>query len=238
MAFDSPFSQNRTSNMPNSCVVVFSGGQDSTTCLFWAKENFQKVIALTFDYGQRHRIELESAKLICSKYNIPQVVLPINTFQALGGNSLIDSTMEVENSLSSSGLPNSFVPGRNLVFMTFAAAFAWQHHIQDLVTGVCETDYSGYPDCRLHTMQALQESISLGMDAHFQIHTPLMHLDKKATVLLAQQVGALDALALSHTCYNGTFPPCGHCPACQLRAKGFAEAGLVDPLIQRAQVTL
>lgn len=224
--------------MSNSCVVVFSGGQDSTTCLFWAKQNFQNVIALTFDYGQRHRIELESAQTICEKYSIPQVVLPINTFQVLGGNSLTDSSIPVENAPNANSLPNSFVPGRNLIFMTFAAAFAWQKNIQDLVTGVCETDFSGYPDCRLHTMQALQESISLGMDAKFRIHTPLMHLDKKATVLLAKQVGALEALAYSHTCYNGEFPPCGHCPSCQLRAKGFAEALLVDPLIQRAQVNL
>lgn len=221
--------------MESSCVVVFSGGQDSTTCLFWAKQRFKTVIALTFDYGQRHQIELEAAAHICKQYAVPHFTLPVDTFKVLGGNSLVDSSIEVKGT-GAGNLPDSFVPGRNLIFMTYAAAFAWQRGISDLVTGVCQTDYSGYPDCRQNTMQALEQSISLGMERDFKIHTPLMFLSKKESIILAQEVGALEALAWSHTCYNGTFPPCGTCPACILRAKGFAEAGIIDPLIHRAQL--
>jgi len=220
--------------MQESCVVVFSGGQDSTTCLYWAKRHFKKILAVTFDYGQRHRIELDCAAKICADFDIPQTVLPLNSFTALGGNSLTDPNQAVEG-LGRGHLPDSFVPGRNLVFLTLAAAFAWQRNISDLVTGVCQTDYSGYPDCRLNTMRSLESSISLGMDSLFHIHTPLMHLSKKQSVELAQEVGAFDALAFSHTCYNGVFPPCGKCPACELRAKGFAEAGVADPLMTRAK---
>lgn len=197
--------------------------------------NYTKVLALTFDYGQRHLIELQSAAKICRDAGIEQTVLPIDTFRALGGNSLTDPNLSVTG-LGKGNLPDTFVPGRNLVFMTYAAAFAWQRGITNLVTGVCETDYSGYPDCRLNTMRALEEAISLGMDSHFKILTPLMHLDKKQTVELAIEVGALAALAWSHTCYNGQFPPCGTCPACSLRAKGFAAAGVPDPLVERARV--
>jgi 7-cyano-7-deazaguanine synthase len=215
-----------------SCLVVFSGGQDSTTCLYWAKQQFEKVHAVTFDYGQRHRIELEAARVICELAQVSQVVLPINSFSALGGNSLTDANQEIIG-VGKGNLPDSFVPGRNLVFMTLAAAYAWQNDIFDLVTGVCQTDYSGYPDCRLNTMRALEQSISLGMDAKFTIHTPLMHLSKKESILLAREVGAYQALASSHTCYNGQFPPCGTCPACILRAKGFEEAQYPDPLVER-----
>ncbi|MHC5067932.1 MAG: 7-cyano-7-deazaguanine synthase, partial [Planctomycetota bacterium] len=130
-------------------------------------------------------------------------------------------------------LPNTFVPGRNLLFLTLAAAWAYQLGAANLVTGVCETDFSGYPDCRATTMRALEAALTAGMDAGFVIHTPLMHLDKAATVALAQELNALDLLAWSHTCYNGVVPPCGACPACQLRARGFAEAGIEDPLLRR-----
>lgn len=218
--------------MADSCVVVFSGGQDSTTCLFWARTRFASVHALTFDYGQRHRIELESAEEICRRFQFSHTVLPIDTFRALGGNSLVDPSQKVEG-LGKGNLPDTFVPGRNLVFLTYAAAFAWQRGIDDLVTGVCQTDYSGYPDCRQNTMESLQHSISLGMERDFRIHTPLMHLTKAASIHLACEVRALDALAFSHTCYQGQCPPCGTCPACALRAKGFAEAGIPDPLVER-----
>ena len=128
-------------------------------------------------------------------------------------------------------LPNTFVPGRNLVFLTYAAAFAYQRGARHLVTGVAQTDYSGYPDCREETIAALTTAINLGMETELQIHTPLMHLSKADTVLLAQEVGALAALADTHTCYNGKRPPCGACQACLLRAKGFNEAGIADPLL-------
>ncbi|HSQ41419.1 MAG TPA: 7-cyano-7-deazaguanine synthase QueC [Fibrobacteraceae bacterium] len=218
----------------SSCLVVFSGGQDSTTCLYWAKKKFAQVCAVTFDYGQRHRVELEAASKICQLAKVSQTVLPVDTFRALGGNTLTDP-VRTPAGMGPGNLPDTFVPGRNLVFLTFAAALAWQKGISDLVTGVCQTDYSGYPDCRENTMRALEDSISLGMDRHFRIHTPLMFLTKKESVLLACGLGALDALAWSHTCYNGEFPPCGHCPACLLRAKGFAEAGVPDPLVERAR---
>jgi 7-cyano-7-deazaguanine synthase len=128
-------------------------------------------------------------------------------------------------------LPNTFVPGRNIVFLTFAAACAWQRNIEHLVTGVAQTDYSGYPDCREETIEALQLTIRLGMASNVVIHTPLMSLSKKETVLLARDLGALEAMALTHTCYEGRRPPCGECPACILRARGFNEAGIEDPLL-------
>lgn len=215
-----------------SCVVVFSGGQDSTTCLFWARKYFETVHALTFDYGQRHRIELSAAAEICRRFGFAHTVLPVDTFRALGGNTLVDQTQDISGTVQGK-LPDTFVPGRNLVFMTYAAAFAWQREIDDLVTGVCQTDYSGYPDCRQNTMEALETSISLGMERPFKIHTPLMFLTKAQSIHLAQEVKAMDALAYSHTCYNGNSPPCGTCPACILRAKGFQEADLPDPLLQR-----
>jgi 7-cyano-7-deazaguanine synthase len=215
-------------------LVLFSGGQDSTTCLYWAIAHFgsNAVETLTFDYGQRHRIELDAARQVADYAKVRNTVLPINTFAAIGGSSLTDTTLDVPESIDSgTELPNTFVPGRNLVFLTFAAAFAWQRGIRHLVAGVAQTDYSGYPDCRQETITALQACLRLGMEREFDLHTPLMHLSKKQTVELAVELGALDALALSHTCYNGARPPCGQCPACRLRAKGFSEAGVRDPLL-------
>jgi 7-cyano-7-deazaguanine synthase len=218
--------------MANKAVVVLSGGQDSTTCLYWAMHRFgaSAVEALTFDYGQRHRIELECAEKVAAFANVPHTTLPIDTFAALGGNALTDAGITVEDARAGE-LPNTFVPGRNLVFLTFAAAFAWQRGITDLVTGVAQTDYSGYPDCRQETIDALVPALNLGMEREFTIHTPLMNLSKKETVEMARDFGALDAMALTHTCYNGQRPPCGECPACRLRAKGFEEAGIADPLM-------
>ena len=215
-------------------LVVLSGGQDSTTCLYWAIDHYgvAGIETLTFDYGQRHRIELECAKAVAAHAGVTNVVLPIDTFAALGGDALTDNDVEVQRGTeASTGLPNTFVPGRNLVFLTFAAAFAYQRGIANLVTGVAQTDYSGYPDCRESTMTSLQQTLRLGMEFEVTIHTPLMHLSKKETVLLARDLGALPAMALTHTCYNGMRPPCGDCPACELRARGFAEAGVEDPLL-------
>lgn len=217
-----------------AALVVFSGGQDSTTCLYWAKERFQELYAVTFDYGQRHRIELESAAAIAALAGVPLTVLPIPTLAILGSGSLFGTT-QVTGAIGDDGLPDSFVPGRNLIFLTFAAALAYKLGAAHLVTGVCETDFSGYPDCRRNTMDALAASLNFGMEANFVIDTPLMHLTKAETVKLAAACGAMSALALSHTCYNGVFPPCGSCPACELRARGFAEAGVADPLVERAK---
>lgn len=218
----------------NATLVVLSGGQDSTTCLYWAIERFgaASIETITFDYGQRHRIELECAQRVAEFAGVPNVILPIDTFAALGGDALTDPGIDVEQGIvESSGLPNTFVPGRNLVFLTFAAAYAWQRNITQLVTGVAQTDYSGYPDCREGTITALQHTLRLGMESNITVHTPLMHLSKKETVELARDLGALPAMAHTHTCYNGQRPPCGKCPACELRAKGFAEAGIEDPLL-------
>lgn len=213
-------------------LVVLSGGQDSTTCLYWALARFGKVETLTFDYGQRHRIEIDCAARIARRAGVRNTVLPLDTLAALGGNSLTDESIAIrDDDDRGSGLPNSFVPGRNLLFLTAAAAYAWQHEINHIVTGVAQTDYSGYPDCRRETLDALQQALRLGMESNVELHTPLMDLSKKDTVLLAQSLGALDAMALTHTCYMGTRPPCGLCPACVLRAKGFAEAGIADPLL-------
>ena len=220
--------------MSAKALVVLSGGQDSTTCLYWAIDRFgrENVSSVTFDYGQRHRIELISAAEIADFAGVPNVILPIDTFAALGGDALTTKDITVESALDGeTGLPNTFVPGRNLIFLTFAAAFAYQRNIAHLVTGVAQTDYSGYPDCREETMKSLQSTIQQGMDSEVQIHTPLMHLSKKETVELAQELAALPAMAMTHTCYNGQRPPCGHCAACELRAKGFAEAGVADPLL-------
>ena len=220
--------------MNTKALVVLSGGQDSTTCLYWAMDRFgrENVSSITFDYGQRHRIELTCAAEIADFAGVPNTILPIDTFAALGGDALTSSDIAVASTLDEdTGLPNTFVPGRNLIFLTFAAAFAYQRDIGNLVTGVAQTDYSGYPDCREATMTALQTAIQNGMDSEIQIHTPLMHLSKKETVELAKELAALPAMAMTHTCYNGERPPCGHCPACELRAKGFAAAGVIDPLL-------
>ena len=215
-------------------IVVLSGGQDSATCLYWAIDRYgaDHVESVTFDYGQRHRIELESAARVADFAGVANTVLPIDTFAALGGDALTDADVPVRaGNDAATGLPNTFVPGRNLVFLTYAAAFAYRRGIANLVTGVAQTDYSGYPDCREETIAELEQTLRLGMEFEVTIHTPLMHLTKKDTVEMARDLGALPAMALTHTCYNGERPPCGACPACQLRAKGFAEAGIEDPLL-------
>jgi 7-cyano-7-deazaguanine synthase len=215
-------------------LVVLSGGQDSTTCLYWAIDKFGPgtVDTITFDYGQRHRIELECAAAVAQFANVPNRVLPINTFEALGGNALTDEIDALVGQVDTqTNLPNTFVPGRNIVFLTFAAAYAWQNDIDNLVTGVAQTDYSGYPDCRQETIDALESTLRLGLESTVAIHTPLMHLSKKETVLLAKDLGAIEAMGLTHTCYEGKRPPCEECPACRLRAKGFDEAGIEDPLL-------
>lgn len=224
-------------NAKQKALVLLSGGQDSTTCLYWAIDRFGRnaVSTISFDYGQRHFIELDCAEAVAAKAAVPHFCLPIDTFAALGGDALTDPDIGVEPGIdASSGLPNTFVPGRNLIFLTYAAAHAYRNRIGNLVTGVAQTDYSGYPDCRQETIDALQRAIQLGMESDVQIHAPLMQLTKKQTVELARDLGALDAMALTHTCYNGERPPCGKCPACLLRAKGFAEAGVEDPLVSRA----
>ena len=213
-------------------LVLLSGGQDSTTALYWALDRFgrESVASLSFDYGQRHRIELDCAARIAAKAGIEHRCLPIDTFSAIGGDALTDPAIELRAE-AEGGLPSTFVPGRNLIFLTYAAALAWRRGVGHLVAGVAQTDYSGYPDCREETIAALQDALRLGMESDVTIHTPLMHRSKKETVELAVELGALDSMADTHTCYAGRRPPCGACQACMLRAKGFAEAGITDPLL-------
>ncbi|CAK0750614.1 7-cyano-7-deazaguanine synthase [Gammaproteobacteria bacterium] len=220
----------------SKALVVFSGGQDSTTCLYWALHKFGvgEVVALSFDYHQRHRIELDCARQVASLVNVPHTLLPINTFAALGANALTGDLPVVAEPNPLNGLPNTFVPGRNLIFLTFAAAYAYSQGIRHLVTGVTQIDYSGYPDCRATTLHALEQTLRLGMEYDITLHAPLIDLSKHDVVLLASNLGALPAMAWTHTCYEGRRPPCGECSACRIRAKGFAEAGIIDPLIARS----
>ncbi|MEO7425310.1 MAG: 7-cyano-7-deazaguanine synthase QueC [Fibrobacteria bacterium] len=219
-----------------TCLAVFSGGQDSTTCLHWALRAFKAVEAVFFDYGQRHASEMAAAQAIAARLSVPLKVFNLDFFRELGGNALLDPAMAIEPLKDGGGLPNTFVPGRNLIFLTYAASYAYTLGIRDLVTGVCQTDYSGYPDCRDATIKSLERALGqgLGWAEPFTIHTPLMFKTKAESVHWAVELGAMESLAYSHTCYEGAYPPCGKCPACLLRRKGFQEAGYADPLETRA----
>lgn len=217
-------------------LVLFSGGQDSTTCLYFAKEHYEDVIALNIEYGQRHAAEIESARKIAEMAGVTLYTLSIDLFKRIGNSALLkDSERKVTDTHPCAfNLPATFVPGRNIVLLTAAAMLGYKWGISDIITGVCEADYSGYPDCREETIEALEKVLSLGMDSPFVIHTPLMHLTKADSIHLARTYeGCMEALAWSHTCYMGSVPPCGECPSCLLRAKGFREAGIEDPLIRR-----
>lgn len=227
--------------MHTKALVLFSGGQDSTTCLAWALERYEHVETIGFDYGQRHRIELEC------RLNILQEVrnrFPIWA-KRLGEDHVLDlkllgqisdTAMTAEKTIEfeKNGLPNTFVPGRNMLFLTFAATIAYRRGLTVLVGGMCETDYSGYPDCRDNTLKATQVALSLGMDAPVIIETPLMWLNKAQTWRLAEDLGNRDFVSLiqeeSHTCYLGTRQQkhewgygCGTCPACELRKTGYEQ---------------
>ena len=210
-------------------LIIFSGGQDSTTCLYWAKNRFDEVEAITFDYGQKHSIEVEQSKYICEKEDIKQTIIDISFLNTIV-QSALTSNGDVDV-LNEKGLPASFVPNRNQLFITMAHSFAQTIGAQTLVTGVCQTDYSGYPDCREAFIKAIEWVTNLGSDESLQIKTPLMFLTKAQTFLLAEKEGCLeDVLELSHTCYNGERTTlhswgygCGSCPACVLRKKGFQE---------------
>ena len=220
--------------MIKSALVLLSGGQDSTTCLYWARQRFDPIVAVSIWYGQRHAIEIESAKKIAGLAGAKRYQVSTDILRDIGDSALLSAGNISSQHRSSADLPASFVPGRNLLFLTIAAALAYKWGIQDIVTGVCNTDYSGYPDCRDNTIKSLQVTLSLGMDHPFAIHTPLMRLTKAESVKLAQSLpGCMDALVWSHTCYEGDYPPCGQCPACKLRAKGFEEAGVQDPIYRR-----
>lgn len=230
-----------TPTLPHGALVLFSGGQDSTTCLAWALQRYNKVETIGFDYGQRHAIELQVR---------PSLLQQMRGFSAgwdarLGEDHMIDLslisaisdtalTSDVAIAMQDNGLPNTFVPGRNLLFMTVAATVAYRRGLDVLVGGMCETDFSGYPDCRDDTMKALQVALNLGMATRLKVETPLMWIDKAATWRLAQEIGGQALVDLiradTHTCYLGERGAlhdwgygCGTCPACDLRARGYRQ---------------
>jgi len=217
-------------------VVLFSGGQDSTTCLYWALQRFETVEAVGFRYGQRHIVEMQQAQHIAQRAEVPYRVLEVPALEQLGQNALTDSSLAITTPSATApdgaGLPNTFVPGRNLIFLGLAASAAYLAKTSHLVGGMCETDFSGYPDCRRGFLDSLEETLRLGLGAEVTIHTPLMWLNKAETWQLADNLGCLDVVIEdSHTCYNGDRAHrqawgygCGHCPACELRAAGYAEA--------------
>ncbi|MCZ0755485.1 7-cyano-7-deazaguanine synthase QueC [Anoxybacillus sp. J5B_2022] len=204
-------------------VVVFSGGQDSTTCLFWALKQFAEVEAVTFDYNQRHRLEIDVAASIAKELGVPHTVLDMSLLNQLAPNALTRSEIAIEQ--KEGQLPSTFVDGRNLLFLSFAAVLAKQKGARHLVTGVCETDFSGYPDCRDIFIKSLNVTLNLAMDYQFVIHTPLMWLNKAETWKLADELGALDFVRTKTlTCYNGIIADgCGECPACNLRKRGLEQ---------------
>ena len=233
--------------MHTSALVLFSGGQDSTTCLAQALSKYERVETIAFDYRQRHRVELEARLQVLSEIRrqFPQWAAKLGEdhvldLEVLGSVSETSLTRDTAFKMEQSGLPNTFVPGRNLLFLTLAAAVAYRRDLQVMVTGVCETDFSGYPDCRDDTMKAMQLALSLGMDKRFLIETPLMWIDKAATWALAHELGEKSGVANggevllnliiehTHTCYLGDRAHrhawgygCGTCPACELRSRGY-----------------
>jgi 7-cyano-7-deazaguanine synthase len=229
-----------TDDQQDGALVLFSGGQDSTVCLAWALARYQRVETVGFDYGQRHAIELsvreplrERIRALDADWNArlgPDQVIGIEALGALSDTAL---TRAVEIELTDSGLPNTFVPGRNLIFLSFAGALAYRRGLRHIVAGMCETDYSGYPDCRDDTIKAMQVALTLGVGRRAAIHTPLMWIDKAATWALAERLGGAALVDLiiegTHTCYLGDRGSrhawgfgCGECPACRLRAEGFS----------------
>lgn len=203
-------------------LIVFSGGQDSTTCLFWAKKHFSDVEAIVFNYGQRHHIEIEAAKHIANYANVPFQVIKLDLLPEISKNSLTDLNMEVPTEKPESNPPNTLVEGRNMLFLTYAAIYAKSQKIQHLVTGVGEADFSGYPDCRNEFILSLNQTLNLSMDYAYQIHTPLMWKSKKEVWEMSHELGVLDLIRQKTvTCYNGIKGDgCGQCPACQLRNNG------------------
>lgn len=212
-----------------SAVVVFSGGQDSTTCLGWAKQTFGKVVALSFNYGQKHSVELQQATKIAKMMEVEHYVMDVELLNQLAPNALTRTDIEVVHpeDMVKNEEPNTVVRGRNGLFLWLASIYASTHEYENVVTGVCETDFSGYIDCRDQFIKSLNVAINLGLDSKITIHTPLMWLDKVETWELANEAGILDiVIEESHTCYNGdrtSLLGCQHCPACNLRNKSLFE---------------
>lgn len=213
--------QNLQISQPKRAVVIFSGGQDSTTCLFQAINQYgkQNVEVVTFQYGQRHSIELNKARWIAEDLGIKQTLIDTSVIKSITHNALMDENENIEQ--KNDELPNTFVDGRNALFLLYAAIYAKGQGITDIITGVCETDFSGYPDCRDVFIKSMNVTLNLAMDFNFQVITPLMYLNKKETWALADQLGKLDYIRQhTHTCYQGVEGGCGECPSCILRERG------------------
>jgi 7-cyano-7-deazaguanine synthase len=206
----------------SKALVVYSGGQDSTTCLFWAKKHFDEVVAIGFDYGQRHIVELDAAKQIAKEANVGLSIFKINLLSEVSHNSLTDQKIEVESDKPDRRPPNTLVEGRNMLFLTYAAVFAKANGISDIITGVGQADYSGYPDCRNEFILSLNQTLNLSMDFEYHIHTPLMWLDKSEIWRLADELGVFEIVRdKTITCYHGiSGEGCGTCPSCKLRNRG------------------
>lgn len=214
----------KSTKIDDAALVVFSGGQDSTTCLFWAKAHFKTVRAISFFYGQKHSLEVELAEKIAKDAGVEWEMMDVSFISKLStGCSLTDTSLEIEEEKNPEDTcPSTFVPGRNLFFLSIAAVKAREYGIRHLVTGVSQTDFSGYPDCRDSFIKSLNVTLNLAMDEQFVLHTPLMWIDKAQTWALADELGVLDLIRNSTlTCYNGVVGDgCGHCPACKLRREG------------------
>lgn len=206
----------------DKALVVFSGGQDSTTCMFYAMEYYREVELVTFQYGQRHALEIDVAKDIANTHGLKHHVIDMSVLAQLSPNALTHHDMEIS---SDSAVPNTFVPARNMLFLSFASAIAYQVGAKTIITGVCETDFSGYPDCRDVFVKSMNVTANLAMDESFIIATPLMWLDKKETWALADSFGKLEYIRDNTlTCYEGVIGDgCGECPACVLRQNGLDE---------------
>ncbi|MDG6894827.1 7-cyano-7-deazaguanine synthase QueC [Volucribacter amazonae] len=214
---------NLATNNPKG-IVIFSGGQDSTTCLLQAIQHYgvENVETISFQYGQRHHIELEKAKWITQDLKVKQTILDLSVMQSITHNALMDSQQTIAQAKGE--LPNTFVDGRNALFLLYTAIYAKGQGIKDIITGVCETDFSGYPDCRDVFIKSMNITLNLAMDYQFNIITPLMYLTKAQTWQLADELGYLDYIRQhTHTCYQGIQGGCGQCPSCQLREKGLQQ---------------
>lgn len=209
----------------DKALVIFSGGQDSTTCLFWAKKRFSEVIAVSFDYNQKHIGELKCAEDICKKFKFEHHIMDLSLLNQLAPNSLTRLDISVDKEVEEGKLPNTFVDGRNMLFLSFASIFAKQRGINHIVTGVSQSDFSGYPDCRDAFIKSMNVSLNLAMNYQFVVHTPLMWINKMETWKLADELGVLEIVRTETlTCYNGLKGDgCGECPACKLRFKGLCE---------------
>ena len=214
----------KSTKIDDAALVVFSGGQDSTTCLFWAKAHFKTVRAISFFYGQKHSLEVELAEKIAKDAGVEWEMMDVSFISKLStGCSLTDTSLEIEEEKNPEDtFPSTFVPGRNLFFLSIAAVKAREYGIRHLVTGVSQTDFSGYPDCRDSFIKSRYVTLNRAMDGQFVLHTPLMWIDKAQTWALADELGVLDLVRNSTlTCYNGVVGDgCGHCPACKLRREG------------------